>query len=106
MYDFKNAAELLDLCSQNKLKISDIMKKRECELGEVSMEQICSRMMKILTVMRESATAPIETPVKSMGGLIGGEAKKLNIHQNSGKSICGNVLWYGITYAIDRKSVV
>ncbi len=105
MYDFKNAAELLDLCSQNKLKISDIMKKRECELGEVSMEQICSRMMKILTVMRESATAPIETPVKSMGGLIGGEAKKLNIHQNSGKSICGNVLWYGITYAMAVQEV-
>lgn len=105
MYDFKNAAELLDLCSQNKLKISDIMKKRECELGEGSMEQICSRMMKILTVMRESATAPIETPVKSMGGLIGGEAKKLNIHQISGKSICGNVLWYGITYAMAVQEV-
>ena len=35
-----------------------------------------------------------------MGGLIGGEAKKLSLHQTSGKSICGNLLDDAITYAM------
>lgn len=35
-----------------------------------------------------------------MGGLIGGEAQKLSLHQTSGKSICGNLLDDAITYAM------
>lgn len=100
MTDFKNADELLKVCSQNKQRISDVMKQRECDLGQVSMEQICDRMKKVMDVMRRSAMTPLKTPVKSMGGLIGGEAKKLDTYQSMGKSICGNVLGRGITYAM------
>ena len=32
--DFKNASELLALCAQQQLPISEIMRRRECELGE------------------------------------------------------------------------
>ena len=35
-----------------------------------------------------------------MGGLIGGEARKLNAHRMKGKDICGSVLGLGITYAM------
>jgi L-serine dehydratase len=35
-----------------------------------------------------------------MGGLIGGEAEKMNRHQVNGNSICGSVLSRGITYAM------
>lgn len=105
MYDFKNANELIKLCSQNQQKISDIMKQRECELGEVSMEQINCRMKKVLKVMRASATAPIKSPTKSIGGLLGGEARNLHIHQDTGKSICGRILGYGITYAMAVQEV-
>lgn len=38
MVDFKNAEELLALCSRNGQRISEVMKRRECDLGEVSME--------------------------------------------------------------------
>ena len=44
MTDFKNAEELLKLCNQNHQKISQVMKQRECDLFEVSMEQISIRM--------------------------------------------------------------
>ncbi len=89
MVDFKNAEELLALCSRNGQRISEVMKRRECDLGEVSMEQV-----------RQSALTPLHTPVKSVGGLIGGEAGKLKKHQSSGKSICGEVLGQGIAYAM------
>ena len=100
MTDFKNASELLELCNRNRQKISDVMKKRECDLGEIPMDQVCYRMKKVLDVMRQSAMTPLKAPIKSMGGLIGGEAKKLDIHQSKGKSICGSVLGHGITYAM------
>ncbi len=100
MVDFKNAEELLALCGQQGQRISDVMKLRECDLGETSMEQICSRMQQVWEIMRQSALTPLKTPVKSVGGLIGGEARRLRLHQNQGKSICGTVLGDGITYAM------
>ena len=100
MMDFKNAKELLELCGSQSLPISQVMKLREVEQSEISMETVESRMAKALEIMRESATAPIHTPVKSMGGLIGGEARKLADHQEAGKGICGPVLGKGITYAM------
>lgn len=98
--DFKNARELKKLCDENQWKISDVMKQRECELGETTIDQIHHRMKRALDIMKESATTPIKSPGKSIGGLIGGEAKKLNVHHNKGKNICGTVLGRGIAYAM------
>ena len=50
--------------------------------------------------MRESATQPLKTPVRSMGGLIGGEAKRLATHAAKKKALCGPVLQRAITYAM------
>lgn len=100
MIDFKNAAELLNLCQKHDLKISDIMKKREMEMGECAEEEILAKMNHALQIMRQSALTPIQTLQKSMGGLIGGEAAKLASHHDSGKSICGSVLSKGITYGM------
>ena len=78
--DFKNASELLALCVQQQLPISEIMRRRECELGETTRDEVTHRMAHALEIMRSSALTPLKTPVKSMGGLIGGEAKKLAQH--------------------------
>lgn len=98
--DFKNARELLELCKNNHCPISDVMRKRECELAETTMDTINYRMRHALEIMRASATQPIKNPEKSIGGLIGGEAKKLTDHRLMGKNICGNVLSRAITYAM------
>lgn len=33
-------------------------------------------MARVLEIMKEAARSPIEKPIRSMGGLIGGEAQK------------------------------
>lgn len=100
MMEFKNARELLELCSENQCPVSEIMRRRECELGETTAAEADSRMSRVLEIMRGSATEPIEKPGKSMGGLIGGESRKLALHRKSGDDICGSVLSRAITYAM------
>ncbi|VUX31113.1 L-serine ammonia-lyase, iron-sulfur-dependent, subunit alpha [Blautia luti] len=98
--DFKNAKELLALCQKKKLPISEVMRQREILLGETTAEIVDQRMDRVLEIMKDAAFSPIKDPVISMGGLIGGEARKLCEFHNLGKSLCGNVLGKGITYAM------
>lgn len=98
--DFKNAKELLTLCQEKKLPISEVMRQREILLGETTAEIVDQRMDRVLEIMKDAAFSPIKDPVISMGGLIGGEARKLCEFHDLGKSLCGNVLGKGITYAM------
>lgn len=98
--DFKNAKELLALCQEKKLPISEVIRQREILLGETTAEIVDQRMDRVLEIMKDAAFSPIKDPVISMGGLIGGEARKLCEFHNLGKSLCGNVLGKGITYAM------
>ena len=96
--DFNNAKGLLELCDNNNLSISEVMKIREFEEGISSKEEIKNKMKRVLEIMRDSATMPVNTPMKSMGGLIGGEAGKLNKYRE--KSIGGVLLNKAIMYAM------
>ena len=98
--DFKSAVELLELCRQTQCHISEVMRRRECELGETTRDQVDHRMAKVLEIMRASAALPLKKPSKSMGGLIGGESKKLYDHAARGKAICGDILQRAMTYAM------
>lgn len=98
--DFKNANELLTLCEEKNLPISEIMRLREIELGETTTETVKERMSRVLEIMKDAARSPIERPVKSMGGLIGGEARKLSLHAQNSQGLCGDLLQRAITYAM------
>lgn len=98
--DFKSSVELLELCRQTQCPISEVMRRRECELGETTRDQVDHRMAKVLEIMRASAALPLKKPSKSMGGLIGGESKKLYDHTARGKAICGDILQRAMTYAM------
>ena len=98
--DFKNAKELLALCQEKKLPISEVMRQREILLGETTAEIVDQRMDRVLEIMKDAAFSPIKDPVISMGGLIGGGTRKLCEFNELGKSLCGNVLGKGITYAM------
>ena len=101
--DFKNAKELLALCEERRLCISDVMRSREIEKGEITGEICDARMKKAYEIMRESVRGPIKKPGRSMGGLLGGEAKMISDWQQGdgqGKSLCGPVLGRAVAYAM------
>lgn len=98
--DFKNANELLELCQQQDLPISEIMRLREITLGETSAESVKERMTHVLDIMKDAAFSPIQNPVRSIGGLIGGEAQRLSLHAAQGDGLCGSLLQNAVTYAM------
>lgn len=98
--DFKNANELLALCEEKNLPISEIMRIREIELGETDAEVVNQKMTRVLEIMKDAALSPISQPVTSMGGLIGGEARKLSLHAQKKEGLCGDLLQKAVTYAM------
>ena len=98
--DFKKAAELLSLCKEYDKPISQIMMDRECEMTEKPLDEIRSRMAVSLQIMKDATKEAINQPSQSMGGLIGGESRKLSDLQSSGKNIAGNLISKAIAYSM------
>ena len=103
--DFKSAKELLALCRREDLPISEVMRRREVELGETTREAVDRRMARALEIMGESAALPLKEPARSTGGLIGGESRKLYDHAVRGEAICGPVLQRAPAYAMGVSEV-
>ena len=97
--DFNTAEELLEICKKENKPISEIMRLREIIYGEADADSVDSRMKKSLEIMRNSAHKPLTEVVRSIGGMIGGEAEKLEKRRTEGKSICGNVLTKALIYS-------
>ncbi|MBO5858717.1 MAG: L-serine ammonia-lyase, iron-sulfur-dependent, subunit alpha [Clostridia bacterium] len=97
--DFNTAQELIALCKKEDKKICEIMRLREIVYGESNADEVEAKMMKSLGIMKESAHAPLKKSMKSMGGMIGGEAQKLEQRRAEGKSICGNVLTKALIFS-------
>ncbi len=97
--EFNTASELIALCYKENKKISEIMRLREIVYGECDADEVDAKMKKSLGIMKESAHSPLKNAVRSMGGMIGGEAKKLEGRRLEGKSICGNVLTKALIFS-------
>lgn len=98
--DFKSAKELLQLCESQGISISEAMLQREVTAGEKRKEEVLQKMHRALGVMKESTTQAVEHPAKSMGGLLGGEARKLSTRIGAENSACGRLVTRGIAYAM------
>lgn len=98
--DFKNAKELLVLCEEHNLPVSEIMRQREIQVGERDENDTDQKMVRVLQIMKDAAFSPVESPIRSMGGLIGGESQKLSEHFVTGKGLCGDLLEKAMIYAM------
>ena len=98
--DFYTGQELLDRCHEESLPISDIMKLREITNTHQNTSDVDYRLKTALDIMKNAAERPIKEPTKSIGGLIGGEAKKVSDHASAKKNVCGSVLSKAIAYSM------
>lgn len=105
--DFINGSSLLALCASENKTISEIMLQREMDLGCLSKEAVYQRLARSIEIMKASTRDPIAAPVRSMGGLLGGEAQAVWNSAFGAKSektvhapLCGTVLSKAIAYSM------
>ena len=99
-YDFTTGRELLSLCNDSDLTIAQAMLLRETSLGDITAEEVFSRLDEAYTIMKNAAHTPLVSPSKSIGGLLGGEAKQLSEYNKSQPNLCGPVLSTALSYAL------
>lgn len=97
---FRHAKELLEQCGASGCTISEIMIQRECTEAEKDRKSVMSEMKAALKIMKGSVHASIEKPQKSMGNLIGGEAKLISEHLVCGRTACGTLMGRAVAYAM------
>lgn len=76
-YDFNTGEELLKLCENEDITISEVMLRREAEASDMTREKAVAEMRLNLKVMRESVKKGLTTKVESVSRLSGGEAMNL-----------------------------
>lgn len=87
---YNTGKELLEKCNELSLPISQIVLMDEIHNTESSEEAVICKMKEILDIMKNSITYCIENDVKTMGGIIGGEAKKLDLYIKNKSPLCGS----------------
>lgn len=98
--DFRNGHELLKICAQENLPISEVMRQREITCGTLKEDEVAAKLKTVLSIMKDAVNKPLMQPKKSIGGLIGGEAKKVSDFGRTEQSICGSLMSKAISYSM------
>ncbi|OON97928.1 MAG: L-serine dehydratase, iron-sulfur-dependent subunit alpha [Candidatus Epulonipiscium fishelsonii] len=98
--EFKYASELIEICQKNNIPISEAMINYEMLISQRTREDIISQMAYSYTIMKKAVQRSLNEDLKSIGGLIGGEAKKILNRGKNNKSVCGTLMNKAISYAM------
>ena len=99
--DFISGQELIIICDDGNITISRAMFERECSTFEMDEKQVWDKMEQAWNIMKDSATTALKKDLKSVGGLIGGEARKIKERGKKGHThVCGTVIAKAISYAM------
>lgn len=99
--NFKSGQALLEICDVKNISISDAMLLREVQFLGSEEAEVIKKMEHAWEIMKNSARHALDKKIESMGGLIGGEAAKINNRRLTGNiSVCGNLMSKAIMYAM------
>lgn len=101
----RSGEELLKICEEEGISLSEYAIRYEMENRDISREELFERMRKNLRVMQESATEGMDKEVYSVSGLIGGDAYKLRKYFEKGESLTGNTMVLAMAMALSSSEV-
>jgi len=99
MYQFSTAQELLAICSRESKDIAEIVILSEVEATGKECDLIRSKMEGHFKVMQESIKNGLSPDIKSLGGLIGGNAYRLHEHMQK-NCVSGQTVVKAASYAL------
>ena len=97
--------ELIKVCNEENLKIWEYTLKIEAESKNVSEKEVFETMRKALKVMQHSSKIGREKEVKSVSGLIGGDALKLEEYSKCHNTLTGTFMVRAMAMAISTSEV-
>jgi len=100
VYQYKSGERLLQLCRENGKNIAEIALLAEMENAGTSREKILTLLKAELDVMKESVSKGLDPQIKSIGGLIGGNAFKLHKRLQTGDNLTGSTFLKALGYSL------
>lgn len=99
MYQFSCASELLDICEAENISLPEAIILSEIEESGQNREEILRAMAVRLKIMEESIAKGLDPDIRSMGGLIGGNAFRLS-RRGQEDNLSGQTLIKAVSYAL------
>ena len=101
----RSGEELLKICEEENISLSEYAIRLEMEDKDLTREQVFAKMAKNLEVMRDGANEGREKKVYSVSGLIGGDGYKINKYLREGKTLTGSVTVRAMAMALSSSEV-
>jgi len=99
MYQFRNGNELISLCQQHEIDIYELMVRCEMEESGSTRQEIWDLMQSNFQVMQEAIIKGLNPDLKSVGGLVGGNANRLKLRLEQ-ENFCGKTMLKAMAYAL------
>ena len=96
---------LKERCQEEGLNLWELSVKDEIETTGKTEEEVFARLQKTLDVMKASAERALEEDVRSVTGMTGGNAKKMNEYFLGGKSVLGEIPALAMSFALSTSEV-
>lgn len=97
--------ELIEVCKEKNMPIWEYTLEEEVKETGRSKEEVFENMRKNLKVMIESAEYGLKNDVRSVSGLIGGDALKLNKYASNGNTLTGKFMVKAMARALSCSEV-
>ena len=101
----RSGEELIKICEENSISLSEYAIRREMEDRDISREDVFLKMKRTLDAMRSGANNAREKEVYSVSGLIGGDAYKLQKYLEKGNSLSGDTMILAMAMALSSSEV-
>lgn len=97
--------ELIAICKEKNISIGEYGLSEEIQLNNKTEEEILENMKNVYAVMKDAAQKGIEKSIKSISGLLDGDAYKLANYFKNKNTICGDVVVKSMARALSCSEV-
>ena len=97
--------ELIEICNGKNISIYEYSIQEETEKSESSRKAVVDKMRSTLHVMMNSSQYARENPVRSVSGLIGGDAYKIEQYADRGETLTGDFMNRAMARALSSSEV-
>ncbi|WP_026895806.1 L-serine ammonia-lyase, iron-sulfur-dependent, subunit alpha [Clostridiisalibacter paucivorans] len=102
---FANGKELLQFTRDRNISISEAILIQEAKEQDTTPEKIKQRMQSNLDVMINSSKKALDKKIDSIGGIIGGDAKKVKEYSQNNATLCGKTINMAMAMAFSCSEV-